>query len=147
MMKGETVERWRTVCQRAQLEKDAAKLMEIIQEINRLLEEKEQRFRARKQISIRARIFPVARPRRISGKPFAPVQPSNANNSEPERDLLMSHVDMKPLGFWPKHAEVSASQEDSYQTVELADELIRALDAESNEHMQQISAEDKLRNS
>jgi hypothetical protein len=45
MMKSETVERWRTLCQQAQTEQDPEKFMEIIEEITRLLEEKEQRLR------------------------------------------------------------------------------------------------------
>lgn len=45
MMKAETGERWRTLCQQAQTEQDAEKFMKIIEEINRLLEEKEQRVR------------------------------------------------------------------------------------------------------
>lgn len=44
-MKGETRERWRTLCQQAQTEQDPDKLMIIIEEINRLLDEKEQRLR------------------------------------------------------------------------------------------------------
>ena len=45
MMKGETGERWRTLCLQAQTEQDPDKFMEIIEAITRLLEEKEQRLR------------------------------------------------------------------------------------------------------
>jgi hypothetical protein len=49
LMKGETGERWRTLCQQAQTEQDPDELMEIIREINRLLDEKEQRLRNQRQ--------------------------------------------------------------------------------------------------
>jgi len=58
----------------------------------------------------------------------------------------MSPDDMKQSGSGQEDVELRG-QENSYKTMELAEELIRALDAESNEHMQQISAEDKLGNS
>jgi hypothetical protein len=38
-------ERWLELCQQAAVEQDSKKFMELIQEINRLLEEKEQRLR------------------------------------------------------------------------------------------------------
>ena len=43
-MQGETRERWRTLCEQAIHEKDPYKLLQIIEEINRLLEEKEKRL-------------------------------------------------------------------------------------------------------
>jgi hypothetical protein len=59
----------------------------------------------------------------------------------------MSRVDMKQSGSGQEDVELRDSEENSYKTIELAEELIRALDTESNEHMQKISAEDKLSNS
>lgn len=44
-MKGEPGERWRILCQQAQTEQDPENFMKIIEEISRLLEEKEQRLR------------------------------------------------------------------------------------------------------
>jgi hypothetical protein len=46
-MQGETAERWRTLCAQAALEQDVDKLIELTQEICRLLQEKEQRLRQR----------------------------------------------------------------------------------------------------
>jgi hypothetical protein len=43
-MKGETGERWRKLCEQAAEEQDPKKLMELIEEINRLLESKEERL-------------------------------------------------------------------------------------------------------
>jgi hypothetical protein len=37
--------RWEELCKQAAVEQDSKKFMELIQEINRLLEEKEQRLR------------------------------------------------------------------------------------------------------
>ena len=36
---------WMELCQQASVEQDAEKLMELIQEINRILDEKEERLR------------------------------------------------------------------------------------------------------
>ena len=44
-MEGNNQERWRELCQRAEKEQDPQKLLELTEEINRLLEEKEQRLR------------------------------------------------------------------------------------------------------
>jgi len=44
-MKGETCERWRKLCEQAAVEQDPEKLLELADEINRLLDEKEQRLR------------------------------------------------------------------------------------------------------
>jgi len=43
-MKGEVKERWMRLCEQAALEQDPEKLMQLVVEINRLLEEKEQRL-------------------------------------------------------------------------------------------------------
>ena len=43
-MKGPLKERWMNLCEQAAVEQDTQKLMVLIQEINRLLEEKEQRL-------------------------------------------------------------------------------------------------------
>jgi hypothetical protein len=43
-MRGETGERWRKLCEQAAVEQDPRKLMELIREIDRLLEEKENRL-------------------------------------------------------------------------------------------------------
>ena len=59
----------------------------------------------------------------------------------------MSQADVKSSGSGQQDVELRHSEENSYKTVELAEVLIRAMDAESNEHMKQISVEDKLGNS
>ncbi|HZQ17094.1 MAG TPA: hypothetical protein VFA90_00115 [Terriglobales bacterium] len=43
-MQGETAERWRTLCEQAAKEQDPKKLMDLISEITRLLNEKELRL-------------------------------------------------------------------------------------------------------
>jgi hypothetical protein len=43
-MKGETGERWRQLCELAAEEQDPQRLMELIEQINRMLEEKEKRL-------------------------------------------------------------------------------------------------------
>ncbi|HEY4054253.1 MAG TPA: hypothetical protein VGL74_10935 [Terriglobales bacterium] len=43
-MQGEVGDRWRVLCERAATEQDPTRLMELIREINRLLEEKEGRL-------------------------------------------------------------------------------------------------------
>ena len=43
-MQGETGERWRKLCEQAAVEKDPQRLVELIEEINRLLESKEERL-------------------------------------------------------------------------------------------------------
>jgi hypothetical protein len=47
-MQGEQRERWQQLCQQASIEQDPRRLMELIREINRLLEEKEQRLNRQK---------------------------------------------------------------------------------------------------
>jgi hypothetical protein len=44
-MQGEKAEQWRILCEQAAIEQDPAKLMRLVEQINRLLEEKEQRLR------------------------------------------------------------------------------------------------------
>lgn len=48
-MQGEKRERWRELCEQAETEQDPKKLVELAEEINRLLEEKEQRLKRRPQ--------------------------------------------------------------------------------------------------
>jgi hypothetical protein len=43
-MQGETGEHWKELCAQAAVEQDPQKLLELTQEINRLLEAKEQRL-------------------------------------------------------------------------------------------------------
>ena len=44
-MKGETRERWEMLCAQAAEEQDSEKLLALVKEINKLLEEKEQRLK------------------------------------------------------------------------------------------------------
>lgn len=44
-MDGEKRELWFRLCELAAVEQDSAKLLQLVQEINRLLEEKEQRLK------------------------------------------------------------------------------------------------------
>lgn len=44
-MKGETAERWRRLCEEAAVEQDPERLLMLTQEINVLLEKKEQRLK------------------------------------------------------------------------------------------------------
>ena len=83
----------------------------------------------------------------ISGKLFASSQWSTDEVSSARKVVVMSQVDMKQSGSGQEHPELKAPEETPYRTMELAEELIRAMDAESNEHMQQISSEDKRGNS
>ena len=48
-MEGKTGELWRKDCEQAAMEEDAEKLLELTQEINRLLEEKETRLQKLRQ--------------------------------------------------------------------------------------------------
>ena len=41
---GETKERWMTLCEQAAVEQDGKRLLDLIEEINRLLDEKRQRL-------------------------------------------------------------------------------------------------------
>jgi len=47
-MKGETGERWKELCAEAAIEQDPQRLLELVKEINRLLEEKEARLKGSK---------------------------------------------------------------------------------------------------
>ena len=47
-LKGENRERWEQLCKQAADEQDPEKLMELVDEINRRLDEKEQRLRQQK---------------------------------------------------------------------------------------------------
>lgn len=44
-MQGENAERWRKLCEQAAVEQDSQKLMELVKEITRLLDEKERRLK------------------------------------------------------------------------------------------------------
>jgi len=58
-MKGPLKERWMNLCEQAVVEQDTQKLMVLIQEINRLLEEKEQRLhRQQKSCSENGTVVP-----------------------------------------------------------------------------------------
>ena len=48
-MQGQNQERWRELCARAAVEQDAEKLLELTEEIIRLLQEKDDRLRHRNQ--------------------------------------------------------------------------------------------------
>jgi hypothetical protein len=48
-MQGQKAERWQTVCQQVITERDPDKLIELAQEIIRLLDEKEERLKASRQ--------------------------------------------------------------------------------------------------
>jgi len=50
-MEGKNLERWQELCARAAVEQDSDKLLELVSEINKLLEEKEQRLRSLRQAS------------------------------------------------------------------------------------------------
>ena len=43
-MRGETAERWQKLCEQAAVEQDREKLMRLIEEITRLLDEKQRRL-------------------------------------------------------------------------------------------------------
>ncbi len=47
-------ERWMELCEKAAVEQDPERLLELVQEINRLLEEKEQRLKAQRQSKAQA---------------------------------------------------------------------------------------------
>ena len=50
-MKGEKLEQWRQLCELAAIEQDPEKLLALVKEINRLLDEKEKRLRRKSQDS------------------------------------------------------------------------------------------------
>jgi hypothetical protein len=45
-MQGQTEQTWRKLCERAVIEKDPDKLLQLVKEINRLLNEKEARLQS-----------------------------------------------------------------------------------------------------
>ena len=49
-MKGEKLEQWRLLCERAEKEQDPEKLLVLCNEIIRLLEEKEERLKAARSL-------------------------------------------------------------------------------------------------
>jgi hypothetical protein len=51
-VKGETGERWRTLCELAAEEQDPQRLMELVEQINRMLEEKEKRLEEQRKTSL-----------------------------------------------------------------------------------------------
>jgi hypothetical protein len=51
-MRGETGEHWKRLCEQAAVEQDHEKLLELTQEINRLLDEKEKRLREPQKPSV-----------------------------------------------------------------------------------------------
>ena len=48
-MQGETKERWLELCAQAADEQDSVKLLALVQEISRLLQEKEERLKAQRR--------------------------------------------------------------------------------------------------
>ena len=50
-MRGEDAERWKELCAQAAKEQDAEKLMALVAEINRLLEQKSERLQSEKSNS------------------------------------------------------------------------------------------------
>ena len=48
-MQGEKEERWMDLCRQAAVERDADRLMDIVDQINRMLYEKEQRLKEERQ--------------------------------------------------------------------------------------------------
>jgi hypothetical protein len=57
-MQGQVKEEWMQLCERAAVEQDAGKLMELVNEINRMLDEKENRLKRQ-----RVKIDPSTLPR------------------------------------------------------------------------------------
>jgi hypothetical protein len=53
-MKGEKKEHWMRLCEQAANEQDPKRLMELVHEINRLLEEKENRLKQDSKLTHRA---------------------------------------------------------------------------------------------
>lgn len=47
-MQGPVKERWQSLCEQAANEQDPQKLLELVQEINKLLEDKQHRLNARR---------------------------------------------------------------------------------------------------
>lgn len=55
----------------------------------------------------------------------------------------MSQDDVKPLRSWQDIARLTAKEKDPTKALELAQELIRALDEESRKRMDNVSAAEK----
>jgi len=55
----------------------------------------------------------------------------------------MSQVDMKPPRSWEEVATLIAKEEDPQKILLLAREMIRALDAKSTKHMENVSVAEK----
>lgn len=53
-MKGELKEHWLKLCEQAATEQDSEKLIELIEEINRLLQEKEERLKSSERVPLGA---------------------------------------------------------------------------------------------
>jgi hypothetical protein len=53
-MQGEKAQQWRSLCEQAAIEQDPEKLMWLVAEINRLLDEKEQRLKQQHANAYRA---------------------------------------------------------------------------------------------
>ena len=50
-MRGEALEQWRRLCELAAIEQDPERLLTLVKEINRLLDEKEKRLREKSKES------------------------------------------------------------------------------------------------
>jgi hypothetical protein len=57
----------------------------------------------------------------------------------------MAASDLKPYRPWREVAELVLHEQDHEKALELAQELIRALDAESRKRMEQVKADDKAK--
>jgi hypothetical protein len=58
-VQGEKAEQWRALCEQAAVEQDPQKLMQLTEQINRLLEEKEQQLRQQHASTDTARLSPA----------------------------------------------------------------------------------------
>ena len=61
-MKGENGERWRILCERAAMEQDPDRLVQLTQEISCLLDEKEERLKKTGVTVLSTRFFKLAAP-------------------------------------------------------------------------------------
>jgi hypothetical protein len=55
----------------------------------------------------------------------------------------MPKNDVTPLRTWRELAKLTAEEDDANRALELAQELIRALDAESNKRMERVMPQQK----
>lgn len=60
-----------------------------------------------------------------------------------QRKGIMSRVDVKPSRSWREIAQLAANEQNPQKVLQLAQELIRALDLESDEQMGKITAAQK----